>query len=125
MKNIRILAGDLILNAELNDSATSEALWKSLPLEASGNRWGEEIYFSIPVACELASDARVEMQVGELAYWPPGSAFCIFWGATPASHGDEPRAASPVNPVGMIKGDCSELNTVADGTVVRIEAVEE
>jgi len=125
MKRIRIIAGELTLNAELNDSPTSDALWKSLPLEAPANRWGEEIYFSIPVTCELADDARAEMRVGELAYWPPGSAFCIFWGPTPASPGDEPRAASPVNPVGMIEGDATQLNSVADGTMVKIEAVEQ
>jgi hypothetical protein len=122
MKNIRIVAGEVELKAQLNDSSTSEALWQALPLESNANRWGEEIYFSIPTKCELAEDARAEMQVGELSYWPPGSAFCIFWGPTPASLGDEPRAASPVNPVGMIEGDCSRLNDVVDGTVIRIEA---
>lgn len=122
MRNIRILADGLELIAELNDSPASDAIWKSLPFEAPANRWGEEIYFSIPVSCELADDARAEMQVGELAYWPPGSAFCIFWGPTPASQGNEPRAASPVNPVGMIQGDASQLNAVADGVNVRIEA---
>ena len=124
MKQVRIVAGDIVLQGELNDSDTADAIWQALPLEASGNRWGEEIYFTIPVACDLATDARDEMEVGELAYWPPGSAFCIFWGPTPASYGDEPRAASPVNPVGKLAGDVSQLNSIANGTTVRIEAEE-
>lgn len=124
MKQIRILIGELAFNAELNDSATAKAIWDALPMEETGSRWGEEIYFSIPVACEPSADARDEMQVGELAYWPPGSAFCIFWGPTPASHGSEPRAASAVNPIGMLNGSpdalAAELNAATE-SVVRIE----
>ena len=121
---IRITAGDISLAAELNDSETARAIYEALPIEAPGNRWGEEIYFSIPVSQDLSDDARAEMEVGELAYWPPGSAFCIFFGPTPASHGNEPRAASPVNPVGQIAGDVAHLSEVPDGTVVTIDREE-
>lgn len=121
---IRITAGDISLAAELNDSETARAIYEALPIEAPGNRWGEEIYFSIPVSQDLSDDARAEMEVGELAYWPPGSAFCIFFGPTPASHGNEPRAASPVNPVGQIAGDVARLSEVPDGTVVTIDREE-
>ena len=72
---------------------------------------------------ELASDARDHMQVGELAYWPRGSAFWIFWGPTPASEGEEPRAASDVNPFGLIHDDPSCLSAVQDGEMVRITFV--
>ena len=120
-KAIRITAGDVSLQAELNDSPTAAAILAALPIEASGNRWGEEIYFSIPVHEKGAPDARADMEVGELAYWPPGNAFCIFFGPTPASDGDQPRAASPVNPIGRVVDDVEPLKTVPDGATVLIE----
>jgi len=120
-KSIRIIAGDVSVAAELNDSPSAAAILDALPIEASGSRWGEEIYFSIPVKEQAAPDARADMEVGELAYWPPGNAFCIFFGPTPASDGDEPRAASPVNPIGRIVDDVEPLKNIPDGAMVRIE----
>jgi hypothetical protein len=120
-QSIRITAGDVSVAAELNDSPSAAAILEALPIEASGSRWGEEIYFSIPVKQGSAPDARADMEVGELAYWPPGNAFCIFFGPTPASDGDAPRAASPVNPIGRIVDDVETLKDVPDGATVRIE----
>lgn len=120
-QSIRITAGDVAVAAELNDSPTAAAIIEALPIEASGNRWGEEIYFSIPVKEQSAPDARADMAVGELAYWPPGNAFCIFFGPTPASDGDAPRAASAVNPIGQVAGDATVLTAVPNGATVRIE----
>src|SRR6476646_2918964 len=96
---IRITAGPVSATAALNDSATAQAIWKALPIEASGSTWGDEIYFGIPVQQD-EEDAKAIVEVGDLGYWPPGSAFCIFFGPTPASRGDEVRPASPVNVVG-------------------------
>ncbi len=107
--------------AELNDSMTGKAIYGALPIRANGQRWGGEIYFGIGVSCELEEGSRDVMEAGELAYWPPGQAFCIFFGATPASGGDEIRAASAVNVVGKIKGDLSGLWDVPDGAEVLIE----
>jgi len=123
MARIRITAGDVSLEADLNESATAAKLLEALPIAGRGNRWGDEIYFSIPVEADEDPDARADMQVGEIAYWPPGSAFCIFWGPTPASSGSEPRAASPVNPLGTIDGDATQFGAVASGAKVTIEAV--
>ncbi|MBC8872668.1 MAG: hypothetical protein H8E44_24815 [Planctomycetes bacterium] len=120
-QSIRITAGNVTLAAELNDSPSSSAILAALPIEASGSRWGEEIYFSIPVKEKAAPDARADMTVGELAYWPPGTAFCIFFGPTPASDGDAPRAASAVNPIGHVVDDVTALTAVPDGATVRIE----
>jgi uncharacterized protein len=118
---ITITAGNIRLLATLNDTASAKAVAKALPVEARANRWGEEIYFEIPVELEESSDARAEMQVGELAYWAPGSAFCIFFGRTPVSNGAAPRAASPVNPLGKVDGDATALKAVRNGEKVRIE----
>jgi hypothetical protein len=123
MARIRITAGDVSLEAELNESATAKALLDALPITGRGNRWGDEIYFSIPVEAEADPDARADTAVGEIAYWPPGSAFCIFWGPTPASSGAEPRAASPVNPLGKIDGDATQFAGVPSGAKVTLEAL--
>lgn len=120
-RKIRIRVGGVELEAELNLSETATLVFEALPIRASANRWGDEIYFEIPVGAESASDARDVMEVGELAYWPPGRAFCVFWGPTPASRGAEPRAASAVNPLGRILGDATRLAAVGSGAEVVIE----
>ena len=119
---IRITVGDVTLAAELNDSETAQAIGAALPLDASASRWGEEFYFTTPVDRNESADARTEMKVGELAYWPPGSAFCIFFGPTPVSHGDEPRAANPADPIGMITDDIEPLKAIRGGANVRTES---
>jgi len=118
---IRIVAGDVRLRAELNDSATARAIYDALPIGGKGNRWGDEIYFAIPVDEPLAPDATEDVEVAELGYWPPGKAFCIFFGPTPASPGTEPRAASPVNRIGKVCDDVRPLAEVPDGTEVRLD----
>lgn len=118
---IRITAGTFVLDGELNGSQTAELVYEALPIQGAAQRWGEEIYFEIPVNVDEAADARDTLEVGELAYWPPGRAFCIFFGPTPASTADEPRAASAVNPVGRIDGDASVLTNVPNGTEITIE----
>lgn len=118
---IRIRAGDVALEAILNDSKTARRVLAALPLTAQGARWGEEIYFEIPVDDEESKDARDVLEVGELAYWPPGQAFCIFFGVTPASKRGEPRAASAVNPIGRIEGDATILSRVSNGADIVIE----
>lgn len=120
-KKITITAGKVTVQATLNDSSTADSIAAALPITGQANRWGEEIYFEIPVSVEEADDARTEMGVGELAYWPPGKAFCIFWGPTPASRGDTPVAASNVNPIGRLDGDPTGLPDVEDGAPVTIK----
>ena len=110
-----------MLDAELGDSRTATLLYEALPVRAVARRWGDEIYFEIPVEVEEAPDARDRFEVGELAYWPPGRAFCIFFGPTPASTSDEPRAASAANPIGRVVGNATALTSVASGAEVVVE----
>lgn len=119
-RKIRIRAGEVELEAELNDSETASLVHDALPIQARVQRWGEEIYFEIPVETDPAPDARDVMEVGELAYWPVGRAFCIFFGPTPASSGEEPRAAGPVNPLGRVTGDATALTRVPNGAEIRL-----
>ena len=122
---IQIQTDEITMEAELSDNETGQKIFESLPIEGQVNRWGEEIYFSIPVNLSEASDARQEMEVGELGYWPPGTAFCIFFGPTPASHDQIPRAASNVNPFGMIDGDATVFTSVRNGETITLSALKE
>lgn len=116
-----ISAGQVTMEAEMNDSATAQRIWEELPIVGQANTWGDEVYFQIPVKAEAAPDARADVAVGELGYWPTGSAFCIFFGPTPASKGEEPRAASPVNVVGRLLGDAVAFRDVPAGATVMLE----
>ena len=121
---IQIAANEITMTATLSENETAQTIFDALPIEGVVNRWGEEIYFSIPVELPEASDARQEMAVGELGYWPPGTAFCIFFGPTPASHDQTPRAASNVNPFGMIDGDATRFTSVRDGETITLSALD-
>ena len=120
VKKITITTEDLKMEASLNDSKTAQKVWDALPIEGRVNTWGEEIYFSIPV--DVGSEnAKAVVSEGDLGYWPPGSAFCIFFGLTPASQGDEIRPASPVNVFGKIIGDPKVFKKVISGAKIIIE----
>jgi hypothetical protein len=119
-KKITITAEDIKMSAELNSSETAQKIWKALPVEGSVDTWGDEIYFSIPVKVGL-ENAKAIVSEGDLAYWPPGNAFCIFFGPTPASEGEEIRPASPVNVFGKIIGDPQVFKKVRSGAKIIIE----
>ncbi len=119
-RKIRIKAGNIEVTAELNETKTAGAIWDALPIKARANRWGDEIYFSIPVSQE-AEDAQELVSLNDLGYWPPGTAFCLFFGPTPISKGQEIRPASPVNVFGKIIGDAKVLKQVASGVEVTVE----
>lgn len=114
---IKLTIGGVEFKGELNESKTAGEVWNSLPLKANGNPWGSEIYFSIPIKAGGENPQEV-VERGDLAYWPPGSAFCIFWGPTPVSHGDECRPASPVNVFGKITSDLAPLDSLSSTDVV-------
>jgi hypothetical protein len=122
MRAIRITAGSVVATAELNDSRAAAAIAAKLPITAKAETWGDEIYFGLPFSAP--SDAPQEtVSLGDLGYWPPGKAFCIFFGPTPMSRGDEIRPASEVTVVGRVTGDARAFKKVRAGTGVTIEAV--
>jgi hypothetical protein len=124
MYKIKITAGQVSAAAELNDSATAQAIWEALPITARANTWGDEIYFGIPVHKD-EEDGQEIVNLGDLGYWPPGHAFCIFFGRTPMSRGNEIRPASPVNVVGRILGDATVFKGVSSGAKVVIDKAEQ
>ena len=122
-RKITVTAGSVLVAATLNDSSTAEELWNALPLEASANTWGDEIYFRVAVQVDEEDGASDVVDMGALAYWPPGQALCLFFGLTPASRGDEIRAASTVNVIGSIEGDATVLKQVQSGARVVVSRV--
>ncbi len=118
---IKIELSGKIIEAELNQTNIVDHILDALPLKAIINRWGDEIYFEIPVQGELENSVEA-VDVGTLAYWPPGNAFCIFFGLTPASTDSRPRAAGPVTIIGKISNidDFSILRSASDGDEIEI-----
>jgi hypothetical protein len=124
MKTITISTQGISMSAELNDSSSAQQIWDALPLEGSASTWGDEIYFATSVVMEEEPDASADVEVGDLGYWPPGHALCIFFGPTPASTAKKPRAASPVNILGHVMGDARQFRIVQNGTTVRVDRSE-
>ena len=120
-QRIRITAGATQAEGELADNATARMVAEALPIFASARTWGDEIYFPIPVESEL-EDGKEVVEMGDLGYWPPGNAFCIFFGPTPASRGEEIRPASAVTIIGRVDGDATVFRAAASGETVVVEA---
>ena len=123
-RTIRVTAGVTQVTAELNSTKTAQAIWDALPLKGRANIWGDEIYFSIPINLDLENGQEL-VSKGDLAYWPPGPAFCIFFGPTPMSQGQEIRPAGPVTVLGRVTGDTEVLRQVAPGVEITIEREEQ
>ena len=121
MRKILITISNLSVSAELNNSVSADKIWEALPLSGSANVWGDEIYFEIPVSLKEVSDAQQEVEVGTLAYWPPGSALCFFFCKTPVSTSDKPKAYSPVNILGLVDGDSKVFKIVEAGDQIVID----
>ena len=118
---IKIFVNDIESEAELENTPTAKAIYNSLPIDGAANRWGDEIYFVIPLKLDAEKDAADIVESGDLAYWPEGCCFCIFFGKTPASTETEIKAASKVNIFGKIKGDLSAFKNVQNGDLVIAE----
>ncbi|MBI2829531.1 MAG: hypothetical protein HYX81_00050 [Chloroflexi bacterium] len=123
-RKITIKAGQIEAEAELNDTRTADAIWETLPIEGQANLWGDEIYFAIPVKMRLEKGQEV-VQIGDLGYWPPGAAFCIFFGETPVSRKGEIRPASAVTVFGKVTSDSTLFKKVLSGTRVLIGRTDE
>jgi len=121
MRKIKITIDPVVLEAELLETATAEAIWNALPFTSRANTWGEEVYFSTPVKVELEPDARDVVLPGELAFWVEGDSIAIGFGRTPVSRGDEIRLAARTNIWGKVKGDVKQLKSVQSGASIKVE----
>ncbi len=124
MADLRVTVDGRDLEATWTDGtpATRAALADALPIAGEATRWGDELYFDVPLAVP-PENARETVPVGAIAYWPAGDKLCLFWGPTPASTGDEPRAAAPVTVVARLE-DVSALADLEGGARVRLERVD-
>ncbi len=123
MEKIRIRIQGNEIPATLYDTPTAQRILEALPLDGRVHIWGDEIYFLIPLVLNLEPDARQEVHVGELGYWPQGPAFCIFFGPTPVSTSEAPRAFSPVNVFGKTDQDARVFKGVPGGAEIRVESL--
>lgn len=124
-REILIKVGKVSLKAELFETPTAKALLESLPIESEINTWGDEFYFKTPVKSELDDTATLILKVGDIGFWPPDDALCIFFGPTPASSGSEPVPASEVNIVGKVLGDARMLKKAKSEKRIRLELTEQ
>lgn len=113
---------DLQVSAHLDNSKAAKALCQTLPIKSKIERWGDEIYFEIPVKIDFES-TTLDVKVGDVAYWPDGSCLCLFFGKTPVSTDDRPRPASPVVVIGQCQTSPSVLRKVRAGTTVILNAL--
>ena len=121
-RKIKIVVGKLELEASLNETRTATKVFEALPITSTVNTWGDEIYFTIPVRAG-PEDAQELVNLGDIGYWPPGKAMCLFFGKTPISRNDEIRPASPVNIIGKVEVDYRSLKKVKDGEEITIRPV--
>ena len=116
-------AGTVIVELTGKNPRTVEAIVRALPFESTANLWGKEVYFTTPVSVELENPQET-VNIGDVAYWPPGNALCLFFGPTPISKPGEIRPASPVNVVGRVVSGLEVLEKVEDGEKIRVEKLE-
>jgi uncharacterized protein len=100
---------------------TVKAILRSLPIEVNANKWGKELYTDkIPVTAQ-EENAKSEVNLLDVAFWPEGSALCLFYGPTPISKPDKIEPYSPVNIVGHIVTEPSNIiNRIKAATKVII-----
>jgi len=122
VKKIKIKASKVEVTASLNEPDTASRVWELVPFTDHANVWGEEIYFAVPLETG-PENPQETVALGDVAYWPPGQALCLFFGKTPVSRGKEIRPYSPVNVIGHIEGDPRVLKQVKEGDVVVVDRV--
>ena len=122
MNNIIITLGKHIIEAELLDTPTAQAVYNNLPFASKAQTWGDEVYFETPVQAELESDAKDVVEAGEIAFWCEGGCIAIGFGPTPISQGDEIRLAAKTNIWARALNDVQQLKLVKPGDFIFIES---
>ena len=123
-RKIKIKVGKIEVLAQFNDSKIAGLIWETLPISASVNTWGDEIYFSIPIKAKLEK-AVDTVEKGDLGYWPEGKCFCIFFGPTLISSGNEIKPASSVEIIGKLGGNPEEFRKVSSGETIILKKLKE
>ena len=117
---IKIFFGHHEIEVVIEKTPTAKAIYEALPFDGAASRWGDEIYFAIPVIIKAEKSATENVEEGDIAYWPEGRCFCVFFGKTPASTENQIRAASKVNVFGRLK-DASAFKKVKNSDLIILE----
>ena len=125
MRKLKMTIGGVEIVAELMNTPTADAIYKSLPFTSKASTWGDEVYFSTPIHVARETDAKAVVEAGELAFWVEGDSIAIGFGPTPISRGNEIRLAAPTNIWGRALNDVRDLKRVKDGAAIRVEKVED
>jgi uncharacterized protein len=104
---------------KFNESPAAREVSSHLPIEGAVSRWGDEIYFETNIAAPVDGQT-LDVQVGDVAYWPQGKCICVFFGRTEASKTDKPVPASPVVVIGHTLAAPGELREINAGEIVRV-----
>lgn len=115
--------GPVVLEAELFDTPTADAIYAKLPFASTACTWGDEVYFSTPVHVSKEPDAKQVVEAGELAFWVEGDSIAIGFGPTPVSRGKEIRLAARTNIWGKTVAPVTQLSEVKDGDPIKVERV--
>ena len=102
------------VSIELDDSQspkTVRAILENLPIEVNINKWGQELYTDKTPIFAQEENAKSEVGLLDVAFWPEGNALCLFYGPTPISKVGKIVPASPVNILGRI---VSHDNNIVD-----------
>lgn len=91
---------------------TVDMIVRKLPIEGRAALWKEEVYFEIPVKMG-EEKAKSTVEKGTIAFWPMGSAICVFHGET--------QPYSPVNILGTITKNLEVFSKVKSGTKIKVE----
>ena len=120
VSTVKVHVGTQSFVAVFNGTPIAHAILSQLPITSTVNRWGDEIYFDVPVKLANTQPTR-EVSIGGIAYWPEGPSLCIFFGKTPASKGDEPRPASDVTVVGHTDAPVDLLRSITEGMPITLD----
>lgn len=124
MSRFELVSGDITLEGEITgeNPRTAEIVIDNMPIEGEAVRWGDEFYFA--TVLEIPEEnGRQDIEVGEVAFWPAGKAITVFFGRTPVSVSDKPRAYENVNVFGKLEGDAKSLGKVLSGDRVLMRSV--
>ena len=91
---------------------TVDTIVRKLPVEGRAALWKEEVYFEIPVKIG-EEKAKPTVETGTIAFWPMGSALCIFFGQS--------QPYSPVNILGKVTKNLELFEQVKSGATIKVE----
>ena len=124
-RKIVMTIGGIRVVAELKPNRTADAIFKSLPVHAKLNQWGEEFYCQLPGVQDFRETATTNVKVGDVAFWGMGNMLAVFFGRTPMSLGEDPVPADRVNVIGKIVGDPKVLREAVGASTMSVEPLVE